>query len=149
KTHVFSEPPEFSQLLSTATIRAFDVILVVFLLVAARKHLLRPGNRDTALLCLSLAFIPLGILYLLSAGTSVHVFVPRYRLVAVPGIALCWGVLVHKIDSSRLRLWFCVALVAIAACFSLGSSSAKVHQYSWKRALEFAQQNAVADHAAV
>jgi hypothetical protein len=149
-THVFSETPKFSQLLSTVTIRALAIILVIFLLVAARKHLLRPAcDLDTALLCLSLALVPLGILYVLSVGTSVHVFVPRYRLVAVPGIALCWGVLVNKIDSRSLRLWLCVALVAVTACFSLGSKSAGVHQYTWKHALQFAQQNAAADDAPV
>jgi hypothetical protein len=149
-THVFSETPKFSQLLSTVTIRALVIILVIFLLAAARKHLLRPaGDRRTALLCVSLALIPLAILYLLSVGTSVHVFVPRYRLVAVPGIALCWAALVNKIDSRSLRLWFCVALVAVTACFSFASKSARVHQYSWKHALEFAQQNAAPDDAPV
>jgi hypothetical protein len=149
-THVFSETPKLSQMLSTVTIRALAIILVIFLLVAARKHLLRPiGDRGTALVCISLAFIPLGILYVLSVGTSVHVFVPRYRLVAVPGIALCWGLLVNKIDSRTLQLWLCVALVAVTATFSLGSKSARVHQYSWKHALEFAQQNATSDDAPV
>jgi hypothetical protein len=149
-THVFSEAPSLMQLLSTLTIRALVIILVIFLLVAAWKHLLRPpGDRRTILLCTSLALVPLVILYALSVGTSIHVFVPRYRLVAVPGIALCWGLLVNRIDSRSLRLWFCAVLVAVAACVSFGSHSSRRHQYSWKSALALAQQNASADDAPV
>jgi hypothetical protein len=149
-THVFSEAPTLIQLISTLTIRALAIVLVIFLLVAAAKHLLRPaGDRETVLLCASLALVPLVILYALSVATSIHVFVPRYRLVAVPGIALCWGLFVNRIDSRSLRLWFCAALVVVTACFSLGSSSSRRHQYSWKYALEVAQQNASTDNAAV
>jgi hypothetical protein len=149
-THVFSEAPKLMQLVSTLTLRALAILLVIFLLVAAARHLLRPaGDRKTVLLCASLALVPLVILYALSVGTSIHVFVPRYRLVAVPGIALCWGLLVNKVDSQSLRLWFCAALVVLTACISLGSSSSRRHQYSWKYALKFAQQNASADDATV
>jgi uncharacterized membrane protein len=149
-THVFSEAPSLMQLVSTVTIRALAIILVVFLLVAAAKHMLRPsGDRVIALLCTSLALIPLVILYALSTGTSIHVFVPRYRLVAVPGIALCWGLLVNWIDSRSLRLWFCAALVMVAAGVTFTSHAYRRHQYSWKYALAFAQQNASADDASV
>jgi 4-amino-4-deoxy-L-arabinose transferase-like glycosyltransferase len=149
-THVFSEAPSLLQLVSTLTIRALAIILVIFLLLAARKHLLRPlGGRGTVLLCSSLALVPLVLLYALSVGTSIHVFVPRYRLVAVPGIALCWGLLVNRIDSRSLRLWFCAALVAVTAFVSFSSHSSWRHQYSWKYALQFAQQNASADDAPV
>jgi hypothetical protein len=149
-THVFSEAPRLMQLVSTLTIRALAIILVIFLLIAASKHLLRPsGDRAIVLLCFSLALVPLVILYALSVGTSVHVFVPRYRLVAVPGIALCWGLLVSWIDSRSLRLWCCVALVVVSVCVSFGSHSTRRHQYSWKHALELVQQNASADDAPV
>jgi hypothetical protein len=148
-THVFSEAPSLMQLVSTVTLRALAIVLVVFLLVAARKHLLRTEDRSTVLLCSSLALVPLVILYGLSVGTSIHVFVPRYRLVAVPGIALCWGLLVNRIDSRSLRLWFCTALVAVSAIVAFTSRSSWRHQYSWKHALELAQQNASADDATV
>ncbi len=148
-THVFSEAPSLMQLVSTLTLRALAIVLVVFLLVAARKHLLRTEDRSTVLLCSSLALVPLVILYGLSVGTSIHVFVPRYRLVAVPGIALCWGLLVNRIDSRSLRLWFCTALVAVSAIVAFTSRSSWRHQYSWKHALELAQQNASTDDATV
>ena len=84
---------------------------MVFVLIAAvrrRLDLRRPfGSDGLILLCTSLALVPILILYALSVGTSIHVFVPRYRLVAVPGIALCWALVVSRIDSRALRLLFC------------------------------------------
>ena len=82
-------------------------------------------------------------------GTSIHVFVPRYRLVAVPGIALCWGLVVSWIDSRALRLLFATALVAVAACVCFTAASFHHHMYSWKNALAFAEKNASVDNAAV
>jgi hypothetical protein len=89
------------------------------------------------------------ILFGLSVGTSIHVFVPRYRLVAVPGIALCWGLAVSWIDSRSLRLAFATALVAVAACVCFTAPSFHRHIYSWKDALAFVEKNAVADNASV
>ena len=100
-THVFSEAPRLLQLVSTITIRGLVIVLLIFVLVAAvRRRLKIQGHSDrwTVLLYVSLALIPLFSLYGLSVGTSIHVFVPRYRLVAVPGIALCWALVVSWID---------------------------------------------------
>ncbi len=99
------------------------------------------------MLCVSLALIPLFSLYGLSVGTSIHVFVPRYRLVAVPGIALCWALVVSWIDSRALRLLFCAALVTVAACVYFTAPSFQRHMYSWKDALAFAEKNASTDNA--
>ncbi len=88
-------------------VRGLVIVLVIFLVVAAarrRLDLRNDSDRWTVLLCTSLALVPLLILYGLSVGTSIHVFVPRYRLVAVPGIALCWALVVSWIDSRVLRL---------------------------------------------
>jgi len=82
-------------------------------------------------------------------GTPVHVFVPRYRLVAVPGIALCWGLVVSRIESGALRLLFCAALVVVAACICFTAPSFHRHMYSWKDALAFVEKNASADNAPV
>ena len=64
------------------------------------------------LLCASLGLIPILILYGVSLADSVQIFVFRYRLVAIPGIALCWALIVNRIDSRALRLLFCMAIVA-------------------------------------
>ena len=149
-THVFSEAPRLVQLLSTITIRGLGIVLVVFVLVAAfRKCLNVKPDGWTVLLCTSLALVPLVILFVLSVGTSVHVFVPRYRLGAVPGIALCWALVVSWIDSRTLRLMFSSALVVVAACVCFTSASFHRHMYSWKDALAVAEKNASADNAPV
>jgi hypothetical protein len=151
-THVFSEAPRLLQLFSTITVRGLVIVLVVFVLVAAARRCLDLGNgadRWTVLLCTSLALVPLVILYGLSVGTSIHVFVPRYRLVAVPGIALCWGLVVSWINSRALRLMFCGALVVVAACVCFTAASFHRHMYSWKDALAFAEKNASVDNAPV
>jgi hypothetical protein len=143
-THVFSEAPHFLQLVSTLTVRGLVIVLVVFVLFAVwrRQFDCHDWPRWTVLFCTSLALIPLLILYGLSAGTSIHVFVPRYRLEAVPGIALCWGLVVSRIRTPRLRLSFCVALVVVAACVCFTARSFRRHQYSWKDAIALAARNA-------
>jgi Dolichyl-phosphate-mannose-protein mannosyltransferase len=150
-THVFSEAPRFMQLVSTLTVRGLVIVLLIFLAAAYfRRELDRRGwDRWTVLVCTSLALVPILILYGLSAGTSVHVFVPRYRLVAVPGIALCWGLVVSRIDSRNLRLLFCALLVTVAAIVCFTSRSFHRHQYSWKDAVALAEKNAAPDNAPV
>jgi hypothetical protein len=151
-THVFSEAPKFLQLVSTFTIRGLVIVLVVFVFVAVarrRLDLTSHSDRWTILLCTSLALVPALLLYGLSVGTSIHVFVPRYRLVAVPGIALCWALAVSRIDSRALRLLFCTALVTVAACVYFTAPSFRHHMYSWKDSLAFVERNASRDNAPV
>jgi uncharacterized membrane protein len=151
-THVFSEPPKLLQLVSTVTMRGLVIVLVVFVLVAAarrRLDLRNHSDRWIVLLCTSLALVPILILYGLSVGTSIHVFVPRYRLVAVPGIALCWALVVSWIDSRTLRMLFCSALVVVAASVCFTAPSFHRHMYSWKDALAFTEKNASVDNAPV
>jgi hypothetical protein len=149
-THVFSEAPRLLQLVSTVTIRGLVIVLVIFILLAAarrRLDLRRHADGWPVLLCVSLTLVPILILYGLSVGTSIHVFVPRYRLVAVPGIALCWALVVSWIDSRALRLLFCTTLVVVAACVYFTAPSFQRHMYSWKDALAFAEKNASTDNA--
>jgi uncharacterized membrane protein len=136
-THVFYEAARLTQLVSTVTVRGLFIVLAIFLAAAGfRRQLDRRGwDGWTLLLCTSLALFPLLILYGLSARTSIHVFVPRYRLVAVPGIALCWGLAVSRIDSRNLRLLLCVALVTVSTYICLTTPSFRRHQHSWKYAL--------------
>jgi uncharacterized membrane protein YidH (DUF202 family) len=150
-THVFSEAPKLGQLVSTLSLRALALILLAALLFAAKRRWLNLSQLESwpILLCLSLALVPLLTLYGLSVGTSVHVFVSRYRLVAVPGIALCWAFLVSRIGSQALRLLFCLVLVTVAVAHCFSSPAYRHHQYSWKQALGFAEQNASADNAPV
>jgi hypothetical protein len=106
-THVFADLPTLLELGSTLTLKGMAAILVVAVLVAAligRLDVRARLERWPALLCVSLALVPILTLYLLSLKTSIHVFVPRYRLVSVPGIALCWGLVVNVVNARWLRL---------------------------------------------
>lgn len=151
-THVFSEAPSVLELGSTLTLKgiAFFVLAGVLIAAARRQFALRADlDRWVIVLCLSLALVPSLILFGLSVGTSMHVFVPRYRLAAIPGIALCWAFLAGRIASRSLRLLCCVAMVAATAAVYLSSPALHRHQYSWKYALDFIQANASRDHAPV
>jgi Dolichyl-phosphate-mannose-protein mannosyltransferase len=151
-THVFSPAPSLLELGSTLTLKGLAGIVVVGFLVAAatrrldlRSHL----ERWPILLCTSLALVPILLLYALSVGTSIHVFVPRYRLVAVPGIALCWALVASWIDSRALRLLICTTIMAATAIIHLTTPLLRQHQYSWKYALDAVEKNASVDDAPV
>ncbi len=151
-THVFSPAPSLLELGSTLTLRGLGAIFVVAVFIAAAtRRLDRRSQLDgwPVLLCTSLALVPILLLYALSVGTSIHVFVPRYRLVAVPGIALCWALVASRIDSRALRLLVCVTLVAVTAAIYLTTPFLRQHQYSWKYALEFVEKDTSVDHAPV
>jgi Dolichyl-phosphate-mannose-protein mannosyltransferase len=151
-THIFSPAPTLLELGSTLTLKGLAAIFVLAVLVAAatrRVDLRSHGEGWKILLCASLALVPILLLYGLSVGTSIHVFVPRYRLVAVPGIALCWALLASRIDSRALRLLVCTTIVAATGFIYLTTPFLRQHQYSWKYALEFAEKNASVDDAPV
>jgi 4-amino-4-deoxy-L-arabinose transferase-like glycosyltransferase len=151
-THVFAEIPRFLQLGSTLTLNGFTAIVLGVALLAASKRRLDlrfEGEGWTILLCLSLALIPILTLYGLSVGTSIHVFVPRYRLIAVPGIALCWAWLFSRIRSEPLRILACAVMVAATAFIHLTRPTLREHQYSWKYAIDFIEKNAAGDGAPV
>lgn len=156
-THVFEDAPKLSALAWTLAPGWLPVIFggaaFVFLLVAAsrthsRQHGIHFAFRQI-LISVSLAMVPILILYSVSAETPLHIFIPRHRLVAVPGIALCWALLVRMLSSRVVRFLFCIALVATTACMSLSSPSARQHGYTWKYALDVAEKNASVDDAPV
>jgi hypothetical protein len=148
--HGFATAPGLKPLLSILTVRGSAAILVLGVLIGKRKRWVPDqGDRWTILLCLSLALVPSLILFGLSRATSIHVFLPRYMLVALPGIALSWALVASLIDSRTLR-WLCsLALVAVMAAISFTSTRARSHETSWKAALAFVEKNASVDNAPV
>jgi hypothetical protein len=151
-THVFDDAPKLSALGWTLAPGWLPFIVAAAILVACatRQLDLRSGVEGwRVLFCASLALIPILILYGVSVETSIHVFVFRYRLVAIPGIALCWGLIVSRIGSSTLRSLLCVAVVASVAYWYFSSPLSRQHGYTWKYALETAEKNASADNAPV
>jgi hypothetical protein len=151
-THVFSEKPSLVELGSTLTHKGLIAILLVAGVAAAvlrRLDLQSRWDRWRVLVCTSLALVPIVTLYGLSVSTSIHVFVPRYRLVAIPGIALCWALIASRIDSRVLRLLVCVSAVAATGYVHWTTPFLRQHQYSWKYALQVVEKNASADNAPV
>jgi uncharacterized membrane protein len=150
--HVFEDAPLFSYLVRTlAQKRMVYLLAMVFLVAAAMRRLdwrSRPAAWPT-LLCASMALIPILILYEVSVHTSIHVFVPRYRIVAAPGAALCWAFLVSRMNSRTLRLLFCMGIAGVSAYSTLSSPLARSHDYSWKQALEVVEKNAASDNTPV
>ena len=111
----------------------------------SRSHL----NRWQILLCVTLAVIPVLILYGVSLATPIHIFAQRYRLVSVTGIALCWALILARFRFRTMRLLFCLSLVAISSLTRLNSPSSRQHEVPWKHAMEFVEQNASVDNAPV
>jgi 4-amino-4-deoxy-L-arabinose transferase-like glycosyltransferase len=125
---------------------------VAFLLRAARlqRYSLSRFEPSHLLICASLALIPSLLLYGVSVGTSVHPFLPpRHCLDAIPGIALCWAFVLSRFRSRILRLLFCLIFVTVTACTQFSSPLAKLHNPSWKDALQYAEKNASTDNAPV
>jgi hypothetical protein len=150
--HVFSPAPTLGALVQVLAQKRLAYALAAIILIAAsarRIDLKRPLEPWPILLCGSLALVPILTLYAVSRETSTHVFVDRYRLVAAPGVALCWGLILSRIDSRALRLLFCTSVVAVTAYHYFTSPSSRMHNYSWKYALAFAEKNASADNAPV
>src|ERR1035438_5137780 len=90
--------------------------------------------------CALLALVPILILFGVSRATSIHIFVARYRLVAIPGIALSWAWIANRITLPALRLMLCLALVAAAAYLHFRDPYSTTHGTTWKYALELAQR---------
>ena len=151
-THVFDGPPQLQDLGWTLAPVCLPYILGALIFVAAVTRKLDLEKRLDSwslLLCTSLGLVPILILYGVSAGTSIHMFTARHRLVAIPGIALCWGFLVSRVNSRLIRLLFCIAVVSTTAYLALSSPFSHTHGYTWKYALEIAEKSASVDNAPV
>ena len=151
-THVFDDAPDLSELgwtLAPAWLLYIFLATILLAIATRQLDLRRRLDRWSLLLCASLALVPILILFGVSVETSIHVFVARYRLVAIPGIALCWAWLINRVNSPAIRSLFCVAMVASIAYPLLTSPEAKEHGYTWKYALEVAEKDASTDGSPV
>jgi hypothetical protein len=149
-THVFADTPRFTDALSVLTPGEVLFVFAAAALVAALTRKLIIPSREmwrTFLFCFLLATVPTALLYAVSVTTALHLFIPRYLLIAVPGIALSWAWLVSLIDSRLVRLLFCLAFVSLNGFQAYTSPLARTHGYTWKHALEFADTSAASDHA--
>jgi uncharacterized membrane protein len=149
ESHSFAGAPGFADVFWTLAPGWLAVIMGATHLAAAHWRRLSPRRSEprSGLCCASLALIPVLILFVVSVATPLRIFVERYRLVAIPGIALCWGFMINRVDSRILRALFCIAVLAAASYQYLSSPLASHHGYTWKYALELAQENAAVDNA--
>ncbi len=149
-THSFADAPQWTsvfQVLNPGKGQLLVLAGVILFAAVARQLAINCERLGNLLLCVSLALVPMLCLYAISVTTSVHVFIPRYLLVAVPGIALCWGWICSALDSRALRGLFCFAFVGLCLFQAYSSPLSRRHEESWKGALAFADANAAADHA--
>jgi hypothetical protein len=151
--HSFADPPRWTwilEILNPGKGQLFVLAGVILLAIVARQLLLPDhASLDKLAFCLCLALVPVLCLYTISVNTSVHVFIPRYLLVAVPGISLCWGWLCSRLGSRVLRGLFCFAFVALCVSQAYRSPLSRWHEESWKGSLAFADTNAAQDNAPI
>jgi hypothetical protein len=154
-THVYENAPGLADLVWTLApgyllLVLFAIPLVAVLLAALTQRRDLHGHPEgrIVLFCASLALVPVLILYGVSAATPIHLFAHRHRLVAVPGIALCWALLLSRFERP-MRLMFCIVLVAATSYTNFSTPLSSLHSYSWKYALEVAEKNASVDNAPV
>jgi hypothetical protein len=151
-THVFDATPDLGALGQVLGPKIpVAILIIVFVIAGLTRNLDFRSRVDvrTAVVCLSLALVPALLLYGISLATPVHVFVFRYRMVAVPGVALCWAFAITRIRSRNLRLIFCLAFVAAACSHYIVTRASRLENYTWQYALAFAESNASKDHAPV
>jgi hypothetical protein len=155
KTHVVEPAPTLQDLLyllAPEWLVAGTCVtgFIAFLVHAARQERNSSSRFEPShpLICASLALIPSLFLYGVSVETSVHPFLPlRHCLDAIPGIALCWAFVFSRFRSRILPLLLIVTLVTVTACVQFNSPLARLHNPSWKAALQYAERNASVDRA--
>ena len=151
---VYKSPSVWELVLSAAPVTLVVSLIIVcfgaFLAAGARLNpLQRTHDAWRFELCVSAALVPLLTLFFVSTLTPLHIFVERYRLIAVPGIALCWGLILNTFRLRWFRLAFCACAVALTAHSYLRSPFSHRHLYTWKYALEVAEKSASRDNAPV
>ncbi len=151
--HSFADAPQWTwilEILNPGKGQLYVLAGIILLAIVARQ-LMPPNHASLGELafCLTLALVPVLCLYTISVNTSVHVFIPRYLLVAVPGISLCWGWLCSRFGSRALRGLFCFAFVALCVSQAYRSPLSRWHEDSWKNSLAFADINAAQDNAPI
>jgi len=150
--HILAAVPRTLLVLRTLAPFNLLVIFLATLFVAVLLGKVKFPRRDcplAVLLCPLLALVPAAILYGVSVGTSMHVFIPRYCLVAVPGSALTWGFLISWIDVGWLRRACCAGVVAITVFQYFSLPVARRQEMNFKQAHAFVNQNVAGDQASV
>lgn len=149
--HVFDTAPTPEGLLLALAPGWMLPMFVCFAPMGALASAFSKRRHDTpraitwqVLFCVLLGVAPVLILYGISLGTPIHIFAPRYCLMAVPGIALCWALLLERFRSRAMRVLFCASVVAVSGWTCLRTPYYKQHDIPWKNALQLVESKAAA-----
>jgi len=149
-TYSFAPTPQFKEFL-LALLPSFAPFVLVAIVMAAlvlKKFRFPDAKTACALLfALLLGAVPTAILYFVSISTPMHIFLERYRLVGIVGLALFWGCLLALVRSEPLRLVVPLLVVPLTLFSCWRSPEFHQHGYSWKPALAYAQFIAASDSA--
>ncbi len=141
-THSFASAPQWMSLLQILNPGTLQLLILVGILLfaAVARHLIVPDRErlNKLLLCCCIGLVPICLLYTISVATTIHVFIPRYLLVAVPGMCLLWAWVCSLIDSRVLRAFFCFAFASLCLFQAYSSPASRTHEGSWKQALAYA-----------
>lgn len=155
-THVYFAAPKLGDLAWTLAPGWLPFVFVGVALIALITAALTAPRRSLTcidgkriFLCLSLALIPALLLYGVSVWTSIHIFARNYRLIAIPGIALSWALIIDLFRSRTARLAFCVALVSATSFTCIHAPDFRRRLTTWKYALAIVERSASADNAPV
>ena len=152
EARVFAERPTVDELVFAF---APDFVLALFavlmLAASAIKTIAKPQHERTgaAQLVLLIGFLPILVLFSIGRFTPFHIFVSRYYLCAVPGIALCWGMMVSWVNCKWLRAGFCAAIAMASMAINYNPTFSAPHGYTWKFAIDAVELNTARDHAPV
>ena len=147
-THSFADVPRrifLLQIIDPGVLQILILVCILLFAAVARKFVI-PGRESikTFLLCCLLGLVPIFLFYVISIATPVHVFIPRYLLVAVnSGICLLWAWILSLIDSGVSRAVFCAAFAGVCLFLAYSSPASRRHEGSWKPALAYANSMAV------
>jgi hypothetical protein len=150
-SHVYESSPKLAVLLLTVAL-GWAVPSFVFAglsSLAARYRRPEPTGSFEILVCLSLGLIPVLLLWGISAGTPIHMFAERHRLVAIPGLALCWALAVSRLRGPAAKRLFAGLLTFITIAAVLFSGNPGHHYDSWKQGMQAVEKFTAADHAPV
>ncbi len=142
KTHSFSGAPvllDLWTLIAPPLVLGSLLIGLIFSSLLRRKLQFRISHPEfvTAVLIISWAVVPGALLFLGSSFSALGLFIPRYTLTAVPGVALLAGWIVSSMQSQPARR-LTAAMIAGAAIFSSGGLFHPTHGGDWRRAIEVA-----------
>jgi hypothetical protein len=150
QSHIVRKLDETRVILGTLVPFKLLIAFVAVIFIAALVRKLNVPDLEclsAAMVGLPLAIVPVAILSGIGAATPMHLVTSRYCLAGVPGSVLTWGLLTSRVDSRHLRQIFCASFVAVTVILYFRSPYMRMHEYTWKYALQFANNNAAQDNA--